>query len=162
MVTEVNRMKNGQTLILLMLVACACIASACIDSTESDMPTADGSGDAGAAIVWYSYEEGMAIAAEQEKPVMVDVYASWCKWCKELDRVIYTDPDVIKLSDRFVCVKINSDKEPALARRYNPQGGIPAVVFLRSDGTVVHSLGGYPRGGPDAFMQEMMVALGKA
>lgn len=161
MVTEVNRMKNGRTLTLLMLIVCACIAPACIDPTpsDSDVPQA---GDGGAVITWHSYEEGMAIATEQEKPVMVDVYANWCKWCKELDKVIYTDPDVIKLSDRFVCVKINMDKEHALARKYNPQGGVPAVVFLGSDGTVVHSLGGYPRGGPDAFVQEMMVALGKA
>ncbi|MEA1866427.1 MAG: thioredoxin family protein [Euryarchaeota archaeon] len=57
-------------------------------------------------ITWYSYEEGMGIAGAQNKTVMIEVYAIWCEWCKEMDRVIYTDPDVIDLADQFVCIKI--------------------------------------------------------
>ena len=147
---------------MLMLVVCGICG--CIDSTPTDVPQAadGGTGAEGAEIVWYSYEEGMKIAQEQKKPVMIDVYANWCTWCKELDRVIYVDSDVIEVADEFVCIKINADKERTLAARYNPQGGVPAVVFLRSDGTEVHRIGGYPRGGADAFLHEMMVALSKA
>ena len=152
-------MKNRGMLASVALVALvACLISACIDSTSPSQPSAE----PGTGITWYSYDEGMAIAGEQNKPVMIDVYTDWCKWCKELDRVVYTDPDVISLADKFVCIKINAGKHRDLAARYNPTGGVPIIVFLRSDGTEAHRLGGYPRGGADAFVHEMMVALNNA
>jgi thiol:disulfide interchange protein len=155
----VNRNK---TIFILLLLAIVCVCG-CIDSTPTDVPQAadGGAGAEGDEIVWYSYEEGMKIAQEQKKPVMIDVYAGWCTWCKELDRVVYTDPDVIKLSDEFVCIKINADRQRNLAAKYNPRGGVPAVIFLRADDSEVHRLGGYPREGASAFAHEMMVALSK-
>ena len=104
----------------------------------------------------------MEIAVAQNKTVMIEVYTCWCKWCKEMDRVIYTDPDVIDLADQFVCIKIDADKHRDLATRYNPAGGVPTTVFIRSDDTEVHRIVGYPRGGAEAFIQEMMVALSNA
>ena len=154
-------MKNRVILALVVLVALvACFMSACIDSTTPSQPSAPET--PGTGITWYSYDEGMKIAQEQNKPVMLDVYTNRCPWCKELDRVVYADPDVINLADRFVCIKINADKRRDLAARYNPSGGVPTTVFLRSDGTESHRLGGYPRGGAEAFVQEMMVALNNA
>ena len=153
--------QNRQRFVLILLVACACIASACVDLTQTDadapQPTAEG--ESAAEITWHSYDEGMQIAGEQNKPAMIDVYTSWCRYCKDLDRLVYPDPNVIRLADDFVCIKIDADKQRDLAAQYNPRGGVPVVIFLRSDGTEVHRLGGYPRGGPDAFAQEMMVAL---
>jgi len=152
-------MKTRGMLASVALVALvACLISACIGSAPPLQPSAE----PGTGITWYSYEEGMKIAQEQNKPVMIDVYTGWCKWCKELDRVIYSDTDVINLADQFVCIKINADKRHDLAARYNPTGGVPVIVFLRSDGMEIHRLGGYPRGGAEAFVQEMMVALNNA
>ena len=153
--------KNKTIFILLMLVAGS--VCGCIDTTPTDAPPATdgGTGAEGAGIVWYSYDEGMGIAQEQNKPVMIDVYTDWCTWCKELDRVVYPDHDVIKLSDEFVCIKIDADQQRDLAKKYNPRGGVPVVIFLRADDTEVHRLAGYPRAGASAFAQEMMVALSK-
>ena len=153
--------KNKTIFILLMLVISS--VCGCIDPAPTDAPpaTEGGTGTGGARIVWYSYEEGMGIAQEQKKPVMIDVYTDWCTWCKELDRVVYIDPDVIELSDEFVCIKIDADQHRDLAAKYNPRGGVPMVIFLRADGTEVHRLAGYPRAGASAFAQEMMVALSK-
>ncbi|MCK4810661.1 MAG: thioredoxin family protein [Methanosarcinales archaeon] len=151
--------KNKTIFILLMLVACS--VCGCIDPAPTDAPpaTEGGTGTEGARIVWYSYEEGMGIAQEQNKPVMICVYTGWCGGCKELKRVVYTDPDVIELSDEFVCIKIDADQHPDIAAKYNPRGYVPTIVFLRADDTVVHGFIGYKR--PDEFMKEMMVALGK-
>ncbi len=152
-------MKTRGILVSVALVALvACLISACIDSTapsqssESETP--------GTGITWYSYDEGMEIAGVQNKPVMIDVYTDWCTYCKELDRVVYTDSTVINLADQFVCIKINADKRRDLAARYNPTGGVPTVVFLRSDGTETYRTG--YKGGADAFVQDMMVALNNA
>ena len=145
---------------VVLVVLVACLISACIDSTPPSKPAA--SGPPAKAITWYSYDEGMAISEAQNKPMMIDVYTGWCRWCKELDRVIYTDTDVVNLADKFVCIKINADKRNDLAARYNPTGAVPTIVFLRSDGTETHRLGGYPRGGAEAFVHEMMTALNNA
>ena len=127
-----DRMKNYGIFVLLLLIAC--ISCACLDSTPSQPSATDGMGDAG--IRWYSYEEGMKIAEEQNKPAMVDLYTDWCTWCEELDKVVYTDPDVIELADEFVCIKINVGGRRDIA--------VPTIVFLRSDGTEVHRIRGYP------------------
>ena len=145
---------------MVLIALVACLMSACIDPTPPSQPSA--SETPGAGITWYSYDEGMEIAQAQNKPVMIDVYTGWCKWCKELDRVIYSDPDVVNLADKFVCIKINADNHRDLAAKYNPTGGVPAIVFLRSDGTETHRLGGYPRGGAEAFVHDMMTALNNA
>ena len=157
-------MKTRGMLAFMVLVALvACLISACIDPTPPSQPSAD---TPGTGITWYSYDEGMKIAQEQNKPVMIDVYTDWCKYCKELDRVVYTDPDVINLADQFVCIKFNADKRRDLATKYNsptptnPRPGVPAIVFLRSDGTETYRTG--YKGGAEAFVQDMMVALNNA
>ena len=157
-----DRMKKRGMLTLMVLVALvACFMSACIDSTSPSQPSADTPG-----ITWYSYDEGMEIAQEQNKLVMIDIYTDWCKYCKELDRVVYTDPDVINLADKFVCIKFNADKRRDLAAKYNaptptnPRPGVPAIVFLKSDGTETHRTG--YKGGAEPFVQDMMVALNNA
>ncbi|MEA1909011.1 MAG: thioredoxin family protein [Euryarchaeota archaeon] len=155
-------MNRNKIIVILLMLAISSVCG-CIDPTTTDAPPAtDGGTNAeGTGIVWYSYEEGMGIAQEQNTPVMIDVYTNWCTWCKELDRVVYIDPDVIKLSDEFVCIKIDADQQRDLAAKYNPRGGVPVVIFLRADDTEVHRLAGYPRAGASAFAQEMMVALSK-
>ena len=134
----------------------------CVTSLDALMILQVTAGTPANVITWHSYEEGMEIAGAQNKPVMIEVYTVWCKWCKEMDRVIYTDPDVIDLADQFVCIKIDSDKRRDLAAIYNPTGGVPTVVFIRSDDTELHRIGGYPRGGAEAFIQEMVIALSNA
>ena len=150
---------------LIVLVALvACFMSACIDSTTPSQPSEPEI--PGTGITWQSYDEGMKIAQDQNKPVMIDIYTDWCKYCKELDRVVYTDSDVINLADKFVCIKFNADKRRDLAAKYNsptptnPRPGVPAIVFLRSDGTEVYRTG--YKGGAEAFVQDMMVALNNA
>jgi len=150
--------KRGMLVSIVLVALVACLISACIDSTSPSQP----SDTPGTGIMWHSYDEGMRIAQEQDKPVMIDVYTDRCPWCKELDRVVYTDPDVIDLADKFVCIKFNADKHRDLAAKYNPTGGVPATVFLRPDGTEIHRLGGYPRVGAEAFGHNMMIALNNA
>ncbi|RLG27628.1 hypothetical protein DRO03_11705, partial [Methanosarcinales archaeon] len=105
--------KRGMFALMVLIALVACLMSACIDPTPPSQPLA--SETPGAGITWYSYDEGMEIAQAQNKPVMIDVYTGWCKWCKELDRVIYSDPDVVNLADKFVCIKINADNHRDLA-----------------------------------------------
>ncbi|MEA3325486.1 MAG: thioredoxin family protein [Euryarchaeota archaeon] len=156
--------ERGMFTLIVLVALVACLMSACIDPTAPSQPSA--SETPGAGITWYSYEEGMEIAQAQNKPVMIDIYTNWCKYCKELDRVVYTDSNVINLADKFVCIKFNADKRRDLAAKYNsptptnPRPGVPSIVFLKSDGTETHRTG--YKGGAEPFVQDMMVALNNA
>lgn len=98
---------------------------------------------AGEKIQWvYSLSDGLKIAAEKKRPLMVDFYADWCGWCKRLDKETYNDSEVIRLSNRFVCVKVNTDRNPDEARRYKISG-LPTILFLDPTGEIIEKVIGY-------------------
>jgi thiol:disulfide interchange protein DsbD len=110
-------------------------------------------------ITWvYNMDEGLKLATAQKKPVMVDFYAEWCGWCKKLDKDVYTDSQVKLLSKNFICIKIDTDKNQASASKYDVQG-LPTIVFLKGDGTVINKIVGY-QPAPE-FAKSMQAALQK-
>ena len=46
-------------------------------------------------------------AAAQGNPVMMDFGAEWCFYCKKLERTTFRVPEVVKLSDSMVAVKVD-------------------------------------------------------
>jgi thiol:disulfide interchange protein DsbD len=105
----------------------------------------------------------MKIAQEQKKPVMIDIYRDLCGNCKYMDQNTFTDPGVVELADRFVCIKVNLDRSggESISARYGAYyGTLPFIIFLREDGSKVHQSNGLKY--PEPFIQEMMVALNNA
>ena len=94
----------------------------------------------------YEPDQGLVLAAQQKKPVMMDFYTDWCGWCKKLDENVYSKRDIIDLSVRFISIKVNAEKYPETASRFRASG-YPTIVFLNSDGTVNTRIAGYRNGG---------------
>jgi len=64
----------------------------------------------GATITWHSFDEGLALAARENKKVLVDVYTDWCVWCKKMDEEVYTDDQIGKIVEKdFIAVKFNPE-----------------------------------------------------
>lgn len=81
-----------------------------------------------------SYEQALLKAKQENKPVFVDFFATWCGPCKQLEQTVFVDPAVKDYYDQhFVCVRVDVDKEPKLAQRYRIQS-IPTLIFLNSKG----------------------------
>jgi thiol:disulfide interchange protein DsbD len=102
-----------------------------------------------------SFANGLAIAKKEKKPVMVDFYAEWCGWCKKLDKTTYLDQKVIGLSKKFICVKVDTDKDQESPAKYGVRG-LPTIVFFNSKGEVTKQAVGYQDGAAlSAIMEEL-------
>ena len=90
-----------------------------------------------ASISWsYDFEAGLAQARESGKPLMVDVFATWCPPCKQLDAEVFSRADVAKASESFVTVRIDGDEHPDLREKLKVSA-YPTVLFLMPDGTEI-------------------------
>src|SRR5438132_1421419 len=45
----------------------------------------------GKEVKWLNWNEGYTQAAKDNKTMLVDVYTSWCGWCKRMDHDTYTN-----------------------------------------------------------------------
>ncbi|OFW56503.1 MAG: hypothetical protein A2W01_03585 [Candidatus Solincola sediminis] len=91
-----------------------------------------------AEIRWQAWsEEAFAKASAEDKPILLSISAVWCHWCHEMDEASYSDQEVIDLvNERFVPIRVDSDRNPDINSRYN-QGGWPSTVFLSPDAAVL-------------------------
>lgn len=109
------------------------------------------------AIAWEeNFEAAMQRAKTEGKPMMVDVYATWCGPCKEMDRSVYTDPDVIAQSQNWVSVKIDGEKRPDVAQAYGVTG-YPTILFVESSGKPFATVPGFEAA--PQFAQSMRAAF---
>jgi thioredoxin 1 len=103
-----------------------------------------------------SYDEALAAAKKDNQPIMIDFYADWCKWCRELDGDTYVNKDVVALAQKFVSLKVDADVEGELSSRYKVVG-LPTILFINPDGKEIHRVVGYRP--PGQFVGEMNTAL---
>jgi uncharacterized protein YyaL (SSP411 family) len=89
-------------------------------------------------ITWLPWSaDAFARAAREGKPVLLSITAAWCHACHEMDRTTYADPEVAALvRDRFVAVRVDTDRRPDINERYN-LGGWPTTAFLTAEGDVI-------------------------
>lgn len=104
------------------------------------------------------FDEVLAKAKADCKPVMIDFFADWCAACKELDHLTYVAPEVIAESKRFVTVKVDgtneSDVTDQMYKRFGVKG-LPTVAFIDPMGEVLQNprvAGFLP---PKEFLPEM-------
>jgi uncharacterized protein YyaL (SSP411 family) len=78
-----------------------------------------------------------ARASREGKPVLLSITAAWCRACHDMDRTTYADPAVAAaIGDRFVAVRVDTDRRPDINERYN-LGGWPTTAFLTADGRLI-------------------------
>jgi thiol:disulfide interchange protein len=96
-----------------------------------------------APLPWMAdHDKGLKSAESEKKDMLLVLYAGWCSWSKKLLEESLEDPRIKQMKDRFVWVKVDSDKEQAFKEAYQ-QNGFPMVVVLNSKGDVVKKIDGY-------------------
>jgi len=62
------------------------------------------------AISWMTVDEAGEKLKEAKKPVIVDLYTTWCGWCKQMDKKTYSNKQVAAyLQDKFYTVKMDAE-----------------------------------------------------
>ena len=127
------------------------------------VPEIDEAAVADQHVTWGSdHEQGVTLAAQAGKPMIVDFTADWCAACKELEHFTYTDPAVVECSAEFVPVMVDgTDKTPEFERlrKLYEVRGLPAVYFVCPEGEVVSDLTLKGFEPADLFLTKMNRAL---
>ena len=89
-----------------------------------------------ANVAWKGFDEGLALAQNEKKPVCLIVYTEWCPHCGNFAKIFH-DQTVVEKAKQFVMIHADQDKEKERTQKYAPDGGyIPRTMFLASDGTL--------------------------
>jgi len=94
-----------------------------------------GQADAGEdEIAWNTdIAKSMNQAARSGNPLFVDLWAIWCKPCKEMDETTYRIPEIVETMGAFVPLKIDHDVHESFVERHRVEA-LPTVLILDGKG----------------------------
>lgn len=104
-------------------------------------------------IQWHTFQEAVELSKKEKKKIFIDVYTSWCGWCKTLDKNTFSNAILAKyINQKYYAVKMDAEmKDTIVFNNYtfvnpNPQNprsthqiatslldnkmGYPSMVFL--------------------------------
>lgn len=91
-------------------------------------------------LTWQEWsDEAFERARASQRPVLLFVRASWCRFCRELEEKVLRDERVERvLEERFVCIQVDKDRRPDIDARYS-KGGWPTLAWLDDTGELLAS-----------------------
>lgn len=98
-------------------------------------------------------QNGLSRAQQEGKSMFVDVSADWCPYCREMDKNVLHDSQVIEFLSQYVTVRLDYDSAAgqSLKRRYSIKG-VPCIMLFNSNGQLLGKSDGAPRSSAD-FIQ---------
>jgi thiol-disulfide isomerase/thioredoxin len=83
-------------------------------------------------ISWLTIDEVPAKLKEQPKPILIDLYTTWCGWCKQMDHRTYSNKKVIQyLGDKFYTVRLDAETHHLAGKNLSIRPPIP-LQYVRS------------------------------
>jgi len=93
-----GKLKNKRITITALLVLAFSFAFSPIFSQTSE------------GIHWMSFNEAVKANQAHPKKIFIDVFTSWCGWCKRMDATTYTDKDLIDyMNKNFYAVRLDAE-----------------------------------------------------
>ena len=95
-------------------------------------------------VVWSTNIEGsLREAAAAGKPVLLEFTASWCAYCKRMEKTTFTDPAVVaRIAEHFVAVRVDADKHKDLVSELGIRG-LPAILIVSPDLQIIERISGF-------------------
>ncbi len=97
-------------------------------------------------INWWGWcREAFELARSWNRPILIDVGASWCHWCNVMDDDTYNDQEIAKIiNDNFIPIKVDRDERPDIDKKLQSisisisgQAGWPLTIFLTPSGEAI-------------------------
>lgn len=86
------------------------------------------------------WDQVLAKAKAENKPIFIDVYTSWCGPCKMMAKNVFTQKSIAdKFNSSFVNYKLDAEKGEgvSIASKYQVNA-YPTYLFLNSDGSLIY------------------------
>jgi thioredoxin-related protein len=139
--------KHILTSILILL-----FVNAFAQSNHQNITAANESG----LVKWLTFKEAQELNKQQPRPFLIDIYTSWCGWCKHMIRTTYSDPGIANyINTNFYPIKFDAETKdtieyngvkytsPDTARKQAPHGlaiklignnlSYPSTIFVSNN-----------------------------
>jgi uncharacterized protein YyaL (SSP411 family) len=86
-------------------------------------------------VAWLDWtEDSFLLARELDLPILLNISAVWCRWCRLMDETTYGNSEVASLiNGEFIPIRVDNDRRPDINARYN-MGGWPTTTILTPSG----------------------------
>ncbi len=75
---------------------------------------------------WMTFEEAIDANRVAPKKIFIDVYTSWCSWCKVMDKKTFSDSTVAAyMNENFYSVKFDAESKDTIIYKENKFYFIP-------------------------------------
>jgi len=93
-----------------------------------------------------SYGQDFQEVLESDKLVVIDFWASWCRYCKLLDPIIERLVTFNQWynKDKIEWIKVDVDKDRKFLRNFRPLRGLPVIMFYQNGKEVYRFIGFQP------------------
>ncbi len=66
-------------------------------------------------IEWLSFSEAIERNKKEPRKIIIDIYTSWCGWCKKMDATTFQNPAIVKyLNEKYYAVKLNAEQKDSV------------------------------------------------
>jgi len=137
-------MKSKKLLTISTFIVIVAIAYATSTIAYNNFKLSDSEHSYLGGLVWYkSIDKALTVAKQENKPVMVYFWASWCQFCEKFETETLPNPEVKKiLTNDYVLVAIDLDENRAIANKYGVSYP-PNIIFLDKNGTIIERIPGF-------------------
>ncbi|UCB50063.1 MAG: thioredoxin family protein [Deltaproteobacteria bacterium] len=89
-------------------------------------------------IKWIPYDQNIiAMAAKDKNLLILDFYADWCSPCVAMEKKVFKDPEVVRLSQSLITMRLDLTRrqpfQDEVLKQYGVRG-VPTIIFLNKEG----------------------------
>ncbi len=124
-----------------IFAASALVFAACLPASAAALP-----GPAPALSAWHNRSEAAFAAARKSgKPVLVDLYAAWCGWCKTMEREVFSQARFETYAERFELLRVDVEDGAdgsELQQRFRADS-LPTLLLLDPKQALIGKIEGF-------------------